>query len=219
MMDAILHELHTFFSEYKTAKYKKREIMLRPDDTPSCVFYLLKGYVRLYALSEAGEELTLIIFLPGDVFPLNFILGNIVNKYYLEALGAVEVKKIPPLDFSDFVHKNPQILFKIISKVLIRFTGVLERMEYLVFGNSYQKVASILFICAQRFGVKKNDEILIQVPLTHKDIGLIVGLTRETVSIEVKKLERKKLIRYLGRLIAVENLEKLKTESLLTPSK
>ncbi len=215
-MKDIFKEIGAFFSPYKVIRYKKREIILRPDDIPNGIFYIFKGYVRLYALSESGEELTLIIFLPGDIFPLNFALNHIENKYYIEALGHVEVKKSPIKDFLGFIHNNPDILLKLTSRILIRFGGLLERMEYLVFGNSYQKVVSILVICAQRFGVTKGNGILIQAPLTHKDIGMLVGLTRETVSSEIKKLERKKLIRYYGELILVEDAEKLKAETLLS---
>jgi len=58
--------------------------------------------------------------------------------------------------------------------------------------------------------------ILIHIPLTHRDIAMLVGMTRETVSIEIKKLERKGIIEYKGRSIFVKDLRKLKEGSLFS---
>ena len=88
-------------------------------------------------------------------------------------------------------------------------------MEYLVFGNACNKVASILLICAERFGQKMAYGTLITIPLTHKNIANLVGITRETTSVEIKKFEKKGLIAYRGRLIVVKNEDLLRKEAIL----
>ena len=72
-----------------------------------------------------------------------------------------------------------------------------------------------MLICAERFGKKVGRDVVIQVPLTHKDIANLVGMTRETVSIEMKKLAHRSLIGYKGKTVTVHDLVKLKDESLL----
>jgi CRP-like cAMP-binding protein len=215
-METVFKELEAFFSTYKILHYKKHEVLMRPDDTPNGIFYLVKGYARLYAISETGEELTLIYFYPGNAFPLTYALNDTPNKYYLEACTPIELRKAPIKDFLAFIHKNPAVFTKITSGILARVNGILERMEYLVFGNSYQKVASIIAICATRFGSDEENGRFTHLPLTHKDLGMMTGLTRETVSTEVKRLERKHLIIYEGKNIIVPNMQKLKEEALLT---
>ena len=63
-------KLGQFFSKFKDRHYKRHEIIIRPDGEIPGVFYLSRGYIRLYALSESGQELSLIIFKPGDFFPM-----------------------------------------------------------------------------------------------------------------------------------------------------
>lgn len=208
-------KLGSFFSQFKLLHYKKNAIILRPEDSPQGVYYLHKGYVRLYALSQDGEELTLIIFKPEDFFPMMWAINDIQTPYYLEAMTAIELWRVSRSQFLDFIKENPDILFELTSRIVTRLGGLLERMEYLVFGNAYQKVASILAICAQRFGEKEGGQIKINVPLTHKDIAMLLGLTRETVSLEMKKLEKKGIITYHGRMIFAKNGQKLENESLL----
>ena len=138
--------------------------------------------------------------------------GNL--NQYCEAMTSVEVRLVTRDKFKEFVQSNPEILWDVTSKILVRLQGIIERMEYMVFGNAYQKVASILVICAERFGVKQRSEIIIRVPLTHKDIANLIGLTRETTSVEIKKLERLGAISKKDGQFRIRNLEKLKNEAI-----
>lgn len=213
-----VEELGFFFSQFKKFNFKKREMILRVGDEPRGVMYLKRGYVRLYSISKEGEELTLIIYKPDDIFPIVWAINNTPNEYYFEAMTPSEIYRVPREKFLIFLKENPDVLFELTSKILSRFRGVLHRMEYLVFGNAYNKVASILLICAERFGGKEGSKIIIQVPLTHKDIANLLGVTRETTSLEIKKLARKGIIDYQGRLIMVKNPRALEKESLLNGS-
>lgn len=218
MKENHFQKLDDFFTQFKYLHYKKREMILRTGDTPSGVFYLKKGYVRLFSISREGQELTLIIFKQNDFFPLGWAINNLPDSYCLETMTPVELWRAPRDQFLSFIKANPDVFFELTSRILVRLGGLLQRMEYLVFGTAYQKVASIMVICAQRFGLGKGKGIKICVPLTHKDIANLVGITRETASVEMKKLERKGLIDCRGHLIIVKNPEKLKEESLLNGS-
>jgi CRP-like cAMP-binding protein len=209
-------KLNNFFSKFKKYYYKKGEMILRGGDTPQGVYFIDNGYVKDCSISKEGEELTLIIFKPEDFFPMQWVFNTWLNNHYFEAITSVELWRCPKEDFITFIKANPDVFFELTGRIMLRLGGLLQRMEYLAFGNSYEKVASMILICAERFGKKIEKNIVIQVPFTHKDIASFLGLARETASIEIKKLERKGLIAYRNKLIVVENMNKLKQESLLT---
>lgn len=210
-----LHKFDQFFSKYRLFQYHKGEVILRAKDESRGVFYLTSGFVKLYSIAKTGQEFTLIIFKPGDLFPIMWAINNTPNDYFLGAQTAVSLRRAPREDFLEFVKNDPDVFFELTSRMLIRFGGLLTRMEYLVFGNAYNKVASILLICAQRFGAKVGQSVVIGVPLTHGDIANLVGVTRETVSVEMKKMEKEQIIGYLRRLIIIKNMRRLKKESML----
>ena len=208
-------KLDNFFINHKPFHYKKGEVILRAGEPLSSIFYIKKGYARVYSLSKTGEELTLIIFRAGDFFPTMSILVRPLNTYFIEAMTPCELLRASREEFVAFIKNNPEFHLELTKRILIRFGGVLERMEHLVFGNAGAKIASIILICAERFGKKEGSRIIIEVPLTHSDIASLVGLTRETTSIEIKKLVDKGLIGYKGRQLVVKNLRGLKGKSLL----
>lgn len=207
-------KLNSFFSGSKIYRYKKGEIILRGGDAPQGIYFISKGYIRDYSISKDGEELILIIFKPQDFFPMNWVFNNNYNSHYFSAMTPVELWRCPKEKFVAFLKANPDVFFELASHISLRLGGLLQRMEYLAFGNAHEKVASILAICAERFGEKSAKGIRIPIPLTHKDLAMLVGMTRETVSIEMKKLERKGLIEDNKRSIVVTNMEKLRLESL-----
>ncbi len=205
-----------FFENFRLLHYKKGEIILRPFETPQGVFYLKSGYVRLYSVSEDGQELSLIIFKPGDFFPVIWLINNTQNEYYVDSLTSSSLLLVPKDKFLQFIHRDKDILFELTSRALTRLGGLLERMNYLVYGNAGQKLASIILILVERFGEKKGKEIEIPISMTHKDIAALLGVARETVSIELKKLERKGLIEIKNRHLIVKKKELLEKEALLS---
>lgn len=209
-----LAKLKHFFSQYKKRSYKKHEIILHANEAPPGVFFIESGFTRFYRVSEAGQEITLIIFQKDDFFPVMWAINNVPNINYVEAVTDVKISVAPRDDFIKFIQKNPDVLFEITSEMLVRIGGLLERVEYLAFGNAYQKIASILILCAERFGDHIDSGVVIKVPLTHKDIGMLVGITRETTSTEIKKMEDQNLIDYRGQFIKILDMKELRKESL-----
>lgn len=213
MAHSPLEQLERFFASYKLIRYKKGETILRAEEEPTGVFYLQEGYVRVYSLSDEGKELTLIIFKPQDFFPMVWAINSSSNLYYVEALTPAKVYKASREEFIKFLKINPEVLFELTNKILIRLSGLLRRMESLVFGNAATKVAAIMQICAERFGKSSTKGTLIQVPLIHKEIANLIGMSRETVSLEIKGLEKEGIISRQGRLFIIKNMARLKRRS------
>ena len=74
---------------------------------------------------------------------------------------------------------------------------------------SEKVIRTLLYLC-ERFGVsyKRTNKTTLKLPLTQQDIANFIGITRETTSHELKKLEKIKAIK-LTRKHYVVNIEKL----------
>ena len=208
-------EIQKFFDKGRLFRYKRRTTFLQAGDVPQGVHYLKKGYVRLYSISPEGKELTLVIYEPGDFFPVVWGLKEKPSAYYFEALTNIELVRMNRTDFVNFITGSVDIYRELVDHIIIRFQTALKRMEYLTFGNSHAKVASIFMILAERFGEKKDGTIMIRVPLAHKEMAALTGVTRETTTIEINKLKQKKLVSNKKGYFYITDLQGLKKESLL----
>lgn len=209
MRNKLLAELERFFADFRSFNFQKRELILRAGDPIPGIYFLKRGFVRLYTVSSQGEELTLIIFQKGDIFPITWAVNGFslasAKNYYLESLTNSELKRAGKSSFIKFIRSNPDAIFELTLRLTERLNGLLLRAESFVFGDAKSRVASILLICAQRFGKKTERGVEVQVPLTHSDIASLIGVARETASIEVKKFEKRGLIGRKGRLILIKN--------------
>lgn len=207
--------LEHLFASAPPIGYQKGEVIIRPGDVPQGIYFLEKGYIRSYSVSRKGEELTFFILQPRDLFPISWGLTDWQIYYYYETMTPVEVKRVQRDSFVQSLKSNPEVLFEITAKVLMRLRIVFERMEYLAYGNANHKVASILIFLVEEYATEEDHKMTISVPLTHKDIASLVGMTRETVSVEMSRLAEKNIITHEGKYVVIKNLQKLREESLL----
>lgn len=67
-------------------------------------------------------------------------------------------------------------------------------LQSLMYETSQKKLVAFLLMLSQRFGKKEEKTIKIKIPLTHQDLAGFTGMIRETVSLEMKKLQKQGVI-------------------------
>ena len=186
-------EFEIFYNQFSTRIYKKGETLIRADDNPQGIFCLTKGYVRQYTISKTGIELTLQILKPITYFPLIWAINGAPNIYFYEALTSVQVGRAPKDQVVNFIKNKPAIILELMSKLLGDYAETLSRIEHLVFSDAYRRVISVLIYIAKHFGEEHPQGIVVDHRFTQQDIATLVGVARETASIELGFIEKKAL--------------------------
>lgn len=204
-------KLEEFFSHYTSVKYEKGERILREYDSPTGVFYIKKGVVRIYLISEEGNELTALLHSTKSILPLRWALNEQPNIYNYQAMNSVEMYRAPREEFQNFIQTNIDAYSQVTEQLVNDCSALVYRMQHIVFGNAHSKVASVVLTAAKRFSIvnEKDNLLIVELPLTHQQIADSAGITRETASLEMKKLKEKGLISYKGRSLIINNLEAL----------
>ncbi|MBA8770871.1 MULTISPECIES: Crp/Fnr family transcriptional regulator [Staphylococcus] len=114
----------------------------------------------------------------------------------------------------DFFNRNAGVESKKDLRQLI--TILYSRMNMTIRDTSFQEKSLNLIAClvklANTFGLEKENGILIDLDLTHKELAELSMLTRETVSRNMKKLYADKLLIYKSKKIFILNLECLRSK-------
>lgn len=210
MDEQIAIKLDNFFKQFKRVKYKKGEILIRADDAPPGIFYLKEGIIKKYAISNKGDELIVNIFRPISFFPMSWAINNSPNAYYYEAVTEVDVWRAQREKVVDFIKREPDVLYDLMSRVYIGTEGMFMRMTYLMTGNAYARVVTELLIHAKRFGIKEKGQA--KVKISERDLAAQSGMTRETVSREIKLLKDKGLVTLKNHFMIIKDLVELEKE-------
>lgn len=204
-------QIEGFFDRYTKLQYKKGEIIVRAGDPPSGALYLKSGLVRMSFATDSGDMLVLHVFKPGSIFPMPWIVNNEPNRYYFEALTPTEIWRAPREEIQHLFSESPAVEHDMLKKMLKGLSGLMKRMEFLVFDSAYKKTILLLLYYVKNFS---DDAIKgkLLIPLTHREIAAWIGTTRETASLQIETLKKKKLIEYHKRYIRIPDIALLEQE-------
>lgn len=201
-------KLELFFSQFPLITFKKSEHILHSNQIVGQVCFIKTGIVRQYTISKQGTELTLNIFQPGSLLFFLHTLNDKVTHYHYQAISKSEIYVAPFSKTLNFLKSDPDLTLDILRQINLILDSFMIWVEKMILCCSREKIATMLYILAKKFGQKNgSSEILITLPLTHYDLACLVGLSREKTSIELKKMERKKIIRREKQYTIISNLE------------
>lgn len=183
------------FDDLKTVAYKKGKVLIRPDEKVTQIFYLLRGSVKMYAETPNGT-VTIHIFKRGSFFPIMLAVGKISNKYYFKAITSIKVKQVEPESVIKILKSDPELLFDLTKRLSFGLDGLATRIIENFGERVDKKLFSTLSYLADSFGKKVDGKVKIKIPLTHNDLASWLGVSRETVSREMKKMSKNGLISY-----------------------
>lgn len=205
--------LDDFFSDSHLYNFARGEIVINPGQTPQGVYYLEEGFIKMNSVLPDGREITVNIFKPGSCFPLMWAFSDLPNTYSFQAMSQVSVKRTGKPAFQKFIRDNPEILFDLTNRLLIGLHGLLYNINHILSGDAYHRMIAAILMFSRRFGtVTPKGTTLINLKITHQDLADVAAITRETASINIKKLEKNGLISQKNRQIEIKNLLKLEEE-------
>lgn len=197
-----------FFRKYEKKSFEKGQLLINKTvKKPEQIFYIEKGFVGQSKKNGDESTITLNILKKKSFFPIIFALGEIENQFDFEALSYVEARVAPVADVVEFLKTNPDVLYKLTMRLSRGVGGLLNHLETLMLKEAKQQIMDTLIVYAKRFGEKENKYFKINLELTHKNLAGILGLTRETVTRELKELIKENKIVRKGKYfyIALSN--------------
>lgn len=187
MSPEVATKVHAFFSQYPLRHYPKGQILIFGDETPEHIFYIAKGRVRKYDLSYRGDEIIVNIFKHPSFFPISQAINHSVDNFFYKTETETDVYIAPPDDALQFLKDNPDVMLDLLSRIYHGLDGLLGRMVHLMSGTARSRLLYELIIECQRFA-KHQPGKPCQVTSSEVDLAARSGLSRETVSREMRKL-------------------------------
>lgn len=187
-----------FLKKYPLRDYVKDELILFQDETPKHLYVIKTGIVKMYGIDKNGEERPVSFDGMSEIFPIGWVFDRIEKtQYFYQALNDCKIYHVPRIDFLRYLHLHPKMSYEMYSGLAGRFIDLQSRIYALEQSKASDKIIMTLVYLAERFGVPgSKGTAKLTIPLTQQEIANFVGLTRETTSSELKKLERMKVIKY-----------------------
>jgi CRP-like cAMP-binding protein len=190
--------LSDFVRQYPLKSFQRHETIIFQDDQPSTIHYIKSGFVKGYDIDSQGTEQLLWLGTSGDFFPLSWLFeAERSVPYFFSALNNVEAYAVRRSDFKAYLDDNHQALREITQSMAVRLINTFHHLNAVEKARAEEKIIYSLYFLARRFSDYAEQPMAnVVLPLTHQDVASLIGLSRETVTQELKKLKEKGLVHY-----------------------
>ncbi|MDR2198406.1 MAG: Crp/Fnr family transcriptional regulator [Deltaproteobacteria bacterium] len=201
-------ELRELSKTLVRGSFEPGDTIFRQGDRAESIFLIKSGRIRLSRVMENGAEVILDIRKPGDYIG-EYILNDLeqVYPYPVTALcmDKVHTCGFTRRSFEEMVLTYPHIGLTVIRNLAGRISNLTERIEALSQTHLEEKIYSVLLNVAKEHGkLGKKGAYHLEMPLTHEDLGFLVGAHRVSVTRIMKKLRARGLVTLDGKILVVQ---------------
>jgi CRP/FNR family cyclic AMP-dependent transcriptional regulator len=189
-----------------------RGVFIFHKDSPGQALYMIEsGQVRLFVISDAGQQISTNLLGPGEVFGEMAALDGRPR-----ASGAVTLEPTVTLtwqreDLLRSLEASPCLARSLMEVLTTRLRYATRSIEHLAFLDVNSRVAARLLDLADRSGLQ-GEGIEIELALTQGELATWVAASRESVNKVLAALRARGLIALEGSRITILDRRRLEQE-------
>ena len=157
--------------------FPKGAIIVNEGDETDSLYVVLSGRARIFVADAEGREVQLNHIGAGEYFGEVTLDGG-PRSASVMALEECRCAVIRRAELDAFVAKNPAFALHLVRKLASRVRALTENVRSLALMDVYGRVARLLLELAE----ERDGRMVIDGPLTQKDIASRVGCSREMIS-------------------------------------
>lgn len=185
--------------------YETGTILFSEQESPSGVFLILEGEVKLSMNSSDGRRLILRIARAGEMLGLTSALCASPSEVTAEILYSARIIAIPRREFHSFLMRHTDA-YQVVTEELSReLTKACEQLRTVGLSSSApEKLARLLLDWSQN-GQTTENGTRFRFCLTHEEIGECIGASRETVTRTLSTFKLRRLVAFNGSTLTIPN--------------
>jgi CRP/FNR family cyclic AMP-dependent transcriptional regulator len=178
--------------------------------TGDSMMAVLKGNVRISYPSPEGKEILLATMQPGDYFGEIALLDGKARSADATAMTACSLAVLERRDVLDFFERHPHAWLGLVQVLCGRLRATTEQTAEVALLDLPGRLAKTLLRLAGLDQEGPPPGPAVPIGLSQRELGNIVGATRESVNKCLREWQRNGLIKTENNLIAVKNRGALK---------
>lgn len=185
----------------KTRFIKKNTLIFSQGDENNSMYIIKEGSVDVSLLTESGKELILSSLHAGDYFgELSLLDGSPISANITSTSECVLIA-IHKNDFFNILKNNTDLLNNVVNHLCDKIRQLTEKTQGFALLDVYERFSLLLMDMSEE---TENGERVLSTSLTHKNIALRIGSSREMVSRIIKDLENGGYISIDHKIITIK---------------
>jgi CRP/FNR family cyclic AMP-dependent transcriptional regulator len=177
-------------------------LILRRGEVARSLYIVVAGSVEISAASADGRRLVIRYGGPQWAFGLLSVLDGQVMNHYCRAHERTTVLVVPKNALFAVLRREPSLWESIVFEVVERNRFILRQFAEQAFEPLRVRLARAILILAESYGVGCTDGVAVELRLAKDRLGELLGVTRQSVTKEIKRLESEGVLTmHYGRIL------------------
>ncbi len=204
------HQAEEFGKYTEDLVLNKGQHIYKKGDTDKFIYYIKKGSVKQYSLSNTGKEI-----IKNILYPENLVGEEIFSKENIRTDFAkvidpeVVLTKIHVDDLKSLVQRFWEVNEVFISLLTKKLNRTQQRVAGLIVDDARKRIIDFLKYNAVHKGRKVGMELLIKHSMTQQDIANYTGTSRQTVTSILNDLKKTNKIYFKRNSILIRDIASL----------
>jgi len=183
-------------------------------DSPTAVYLILGGSVRISTLAASGKCIVVEIFQRGELFGEIGAIDDGMRTADATAMGPVELLTIPSGAFRELLATSAPFANKILRIVINRLRRTYSLLEDASLRSVEQRLAKqVLYLV--RLGVSGETKVRLQSRMHQDDLADLLGVTTRSIINVLNKWRAEGLVSFDGRAAQLTILDMKRFRDLL----
>jgi CRP/FNR family transcriptional regulator, cyclic AMP receptor protein len=183
-------DLDKLVSYARVVSYRADDSIFLKGSPGTGMMAVIAGRVKITAPSPDGKEVILNLINPGEIFGEIALLDGKERTADAVALTDCELMVLERRDFLPFLHSRPELCVRLLAILCERLRRTSEQVEEILFLELPGRFARSLLRLAQSHGERVAAGTRITLPLSQREFGEMVGISREGINKQLHAWQR-----------------------------
>ena len=184
-------------------KISNKQSLFLQGDPASEMFLIKAGRVRLSKVLEDGTELTIDFRKAGDCVGENMLTEEMTYPFSAWCMEDCLTCGFTREIFEALVTEHPGIGLQIIRNMSERIAWLTNQVGSISVTSIEDRLYGVLINLAKSHGKKYGAGLTLQFPLTHEDLGFLIGAHRVSITRALSSLKKAGKIIVEGKIIVL----------------
>jgi CRP-like cAMP-binding protein len=191
-------------------RYDANNAIFYKEDTGESMMSIIRGRVKISYCSEDGRELVFGILKAGDILGEIALLDGEPRTADAVALEDCDLLVLERRHFLPFLLAHPDVSLDLLKLLCRRLRCTSEQFGDCLFLEPQIQLARCLMRLSDAFGKRAHQGILIDLKLSQRQIGGLIGRSRESVNRQLQQFQQSGVITMTDGYITISDEPSLK---------
>ncbi len=196
-------DIEALIRHTQAESFSSGQMIFKQGETTNRILIIKSGRIRLWKVTEEGNEITLDIRKSGDILGESVFSHDGFIPVNATCLEETYTCGLTRGGFEKLVLSNPNIGLQVIKNLSQRIDWLTSRVGDMSYSNLEERLYRILAAVAQEHGMKSDKGLILPMPLTHEDLSFLVGAHRVSISRAMKALHNSGQVIRDGKFLIV----------------